>query len=146
MLLTSLVFDWQVRARIVGTNMSKAFVSKLHVPDPRLFDSDLGEELDRIGRRLQGGEGTSVARSHAERHTLRVRAELLVAKAYGLDFRALSWMLRGCDLPAEQLSDKAVTRGLDPKGFWRVDRALPAAERLPVMVLNAAKASQLFDT
>jgi hypothetical protein len=48
-------------------------------------------------------------------------------------------MLRDCEHSAAALADRAFVRGLDRKGFWRVDRELAPASRLPVRVLAAAR-------
>jgi hypothetical protein len=61
----------------------------------------------------------------------------VVAELYGLDWDDLAWIVRECDYPAEWLQDKAFTRTLDPKGFWRVDKEKDPELRHTVLTLVA---------
>ncbi len=63
--------------------------------------------------------------------------DALVADLYGLDGDQLGWILRDCDHPTGRLADARHRRGLDPKGFWRVDRTRPPGERHTVLTLAA---------
>jgi hypothetical protein len=63
--------------------------------------------------------------------------DAIVAVLYGLDREDFAWILRDCDHPAAKLSENAFCRGLDPKGFWRVDREQDPELRHPVLSLVA---------
>lgn len=58
-----------------------------------------------------------------ERLRLRCIADALVAHAYGLTPPDFAWILRDCDHPTAHTQSNDFTRALDPKGFWRVDKA-----------------------
>jgi hypothetical protein len=72
------------------------------------------------------------------------RAELdaRVALLYGLDENDLSYILSDCDHPADKLSQKDFARGLDPRGFWRVDKELSPEKRHTVRTLRVFKTIQ----
>ena len=57
-----------------------------------------------------------------ERLRLRCILDAVVAELYGLEIDDFAWILKECDHPAEQTTDKTFSRTLDPKGFWRVDK------------------------
>ena len=59
-----------------------------------------------------------------ERLRLRCVLDAVAAHLYGLDEDDFRWMLRDCDHPLERATDRAFSRTLDPKGFWRVDKTL----------------------
>jgi hypothetical protein len=63
--------------------------------------------------------------------------DAIVAVLYGLDRADFAWILKDCDHPATHLSDKAFTRQLDPKGFWRIDKASDPELRHTVLSLAA---------
>ena len=72
-----------------------------------------------------------------ERLRLRCMLDAIVAVLYGLDRDDFAWILRDCDHPAARVSDKAFCRTLDPKGFWRVDKAQDPELRHTVLSLAA---------
>ena len=72
-----------------------------------------------------------------ERLRLRCVLDAIVATLYGLDRDDFAWILKDCDHPAAHLSDKAFCRRLDPKGFWRVDKAQDSELRHTVLSLAA---------
>lgn len=63
--------------------------------------------------------------------------DAIVAALYGLDRDDFAWILKDCDHPAARLADRAFCRGLDPKGFWRVDKAEDPELRHTVLSLAA---------
>ena len=63
--------------------------------------------------------------------------DAIVAELYGLDWDDFAYILRDCDHPASQLRQNAFTRGLDPKGFWRVDKGQDPELRHTVLSLVA---------
>jgi hypothetical protein len=68
-----------------------------------------------------------------ERIRLRCILDAAIAHLYGLDQEDFRWILRDCDHPVAQSTNKAFTRALDAKGFWRVDKALPPELRHTVL-------------
>jgi hypothetical protein len=68
-----------------------------------------------------------------ERLRLRCILDALVAHLYGLDEPDFRHILRDCDHPVELTTSKDFTRGLDPKGFWRVDKNSDVELRHPVL-------------
>lgn len=68
-----------------------------------------------------------------ERLRLRCILDAVVAHLYGLDAEDFRWILRDCDHPAAQVTNKAFARTLDPKGFWRVDKHQDPELRHPVL-------------
>lgn len=72
-----------------------------------------------------------------ERLRLRSMLDAIVAELYGLDWDDFAWILRGCDHPQEKTTDNSFTRTLDPKGFWRVDKAQHPELRHTVLSLVA---------
>jgi hypothetical protein len=63
--------------------------------------------------------------------------DAIVATLYGLDRDDFAWILRDCDHPTARLAEKGFCRTLDPKGFWRVDKAQPPELRHTVLSLVA---------
>jgi hypothetical protein len=72
-----------------------------------------------------------------ERLRLRCILDAAVAALYGLDLDDLTWILKDCDHPAADVTNKAFARRLDPKGFWRVDKHEPPERRHTVLTLAA---------
>ncbi|HEY9757760.1 MAG TPA: hypothetical protein V6C97_21500, partial [Oculatellaceae cyanobacterium] len=68
-----------------------------------------------------------------ERLKIRAVIDALVADAYQLNDEELHWILRDCD---KTPGDKNANQSLPAKGFWRSGKSVPAANRLPNMVLN----------
>jgi len=87
---------------------------------------------DRL-RTTQPSGGTDGSRTSAGE----VHGGCIVAANYGLSRDDFAWMLRDCDHPASQLSDKAFCRTLDPKGFWRIDKDQDPELRHTVLSLAA---------
>jgi hypothetical protein len=72
-----------------------------------------------------------------ERLRLRCQLDAIVATLYGLDRNDFAWILKDCDHPVAHLSDRTFCRGLDPRGFWRVDKAQDSEVRHTVLSLAA---------
>lgn len=152
--LGSLTYDWALRQRLAGTNLNGFVLTDTVLPRTNVRCEG---EIAAIALRLCAilpwhGPLWSRARAEGfvdaaaapaitadERSQLRLRLELLVARAFDLSRADLEWMLRDCDLSAERLRDRTVTAELDPRGFWRVDRDLAPELRLPVRVLREAR-------
>ncbi len=149
----SLVYDWALRLRLVGTNLNRFVLADTVWPRveaaQRAAIAQLALRLaavhpwDHALWRLALAEGlvpAAVVATPAERSALRMRLDLLVARAFGLGGDDLRWILRDCDRPVAALRTAAGRRDLPGKGFWRIDRALPPTQRHPVRVLGALAA------
>jgi len=143
--LTSLVSDYILRIRMTGTHLNYFVVEELPILAPAVVES-----LSRAAQALtvqhiafaQYSDLPPSAWITDSIARVRARAELdaRVALLYGLDERDLAYILSDCEHPADILSQKAFSRGLDPRGFWRVDKELPPEERHTVRTLKAFKA------
>jgi len=149
--LTSFVFDWQFRTRVAGATGATALdlgrLSELVVPisDHRVV-SDLALRLALnawifapvlVANRDVATPPPSWPLTPHERRRLRAMHDAIVAALYGLDRDDFACVLKDCDHPAEQLSDKAFCRQLDPKDFWRVDKTSDPELRHTVLSLAA---------
>ena len=80
---------------------------------------------------------------HARHGAQPVRApSLRVRVGVALDLADFAWILRDCDHPQHALASKPFTRTLDPKGFWRVDKAEDPELRHTVLSLVASRAEE----
>jgi hypothetical protein len=144
--LGSLPFDWALRLRLSGINLNGFVLEDCVLPR---LDEATERELARLALRLcavlpwhaglwdaardEGwapAEGPATAA--AERAVLLTRIDVLAGRAFGLTRDDVQWIVRGCE-------DDSGSR--HPKGFWRIDRTLPLADRRPNRWLVAAAAS-----
>ncbi len=152
-------YDFQVRNRLGGLNMSEFVIVETAVPAMRrseqltaavvgavqrlsINDKTFAPSLLQIAAALprQGAEiGTVSEWALTPHERLRVRCILdaAVAAFYGLNLDDLKWILKDCDHPVAEVTNKAFARKLDPKGFWRVDKAEPPERRHTVLTLAA---------
>lgn len=154
--LGSLVWDWALRQRLAGTNLNRFVLADTVVPRA---DEDARDRIAAAALQLcallpwhaslwraaraegwlpPGAAPASLPPRDVRRQRLRAALEVEVARAFRLDEAALRWILRDCDHPVTVLRDRSFARGLDAKGFWRVDRDLAPARRLPAAVLLLA--------
>lgn len=151
-ILNSFAFDYGLRLRMGGTHVSGFVIGPCALPNYSLSSTRL---LTAIVTRLYAGEPALAAVvleqketttpgsvGHAaitphERLRLRCMLDAIVATLYGLDRDDFAWILRDCDHPTARLSEKGFCRTLDPKGFWRVDKAQPPELRHTVLSLLA---------
>jgi hypothetical protein len=155
-ILNSYAYDWIVRNRMGGTNLSWFILAETPVPRPDVVG---WQPIEAIAWRLCGTmlrwapEWLRQAKRHHWSHShswrrlwavtpherLRLRSILdaLVAHLYGLDVNDFGWILRDCDHPIEKVCNKPFSRTLDPKGFWRVDKTQEPELRHPVLSLVA---------
>ena len=134
-ILSSLVFDWQARMRIAGTNMTFHFLEEMALPPPHATGSLGISALAGLGlaitpqapTRLEWQAGCLPLCASEE---LRVNAmtDAMVASMFVLDADDLAMMLTGCDLP--EPTGKST-------GFWRVDQDKPPELRHTVLTLVA---------
>jgi hypothetical protein len=143
--LTSLVSDYILRIRMTGTHLNYFVIEELPILAPAVVES-----LSRTAQALTVKHITFAPYSNLlpsawltnpeSRAKARAELDARVALLYGLDENDLAYILSDCDHPAESLSQKAFARGLDPRGFWRVDKELSPEERHTVRTLRAFKA------
>ncbi len=153
--LSSFVFDWCVRQRLAGTNLSWVFLEELPIP-PR---SKLLENLVEMAMRLSGvglifSKQWQILKSSHQNfkkngwkslwaitpyESLRIRTILdaVTAEIYGLELEEFICILQDCDYPTQKLSDNNFTRTLEPKAFWRVDKEKDPELRHTVLSLIA---------
>jgi len=144
-ILSSLILDYLIRIRLAGTNVNRFLLEELP-----LFSPQYALALKMVCQSLSATHVaftpfSDVAPSHwlmsrESRQKARVELDARVPLLYGLDENDLSYILSDCDHPADKLSQKAFPRGLDPRGFWRVDKELSPEERHTVRTLRAFKA------
>lgn len=149
-IFNSFVYDFAVRARAGGLNLSEFLMLETPLVARAAFErAGLTQLLLRLacaspwfapewlalGRR---GEPCGISGlDERERLRLRCMLDAVLASLFDLDITDLRWILRDCDLPRARLADHAFTRTLDPKGFWRVDRARDPELRHAVLTLVA---------
>jgi hypothetical protein len=154
--LNSFTYDFAMRARLGGLTLNYFILEE--TPLPRLAHTEqwldglalgafaLGAPHERFAPawlELCNPEARRVswrahwALSSAERVRRKCILDAMVAALFGLSEADLAWILRDCDHPRELLSDKAFCRKLDPKGFWRIDKALDPELRHTVLTLVA---------
>lgn len=139
--LGSLAVDFAARARLIGQTLNAFILTELPVLargclPARAVDLVLGLALPHVafagvwareGRRELAWR-RQWALDGAERTRRRVLLDAIVAAQLGLAPDDLAWLLRGCEATPYAKERHA-------KGFWRVDKTLPADQRLPARVL-----------
>jgi hypothetical protein len=141
----SFPFDYQVRNRLGGLNMSEFVIDETALPNrhsirrmaTQVFCHITGLTIAHPSfASMWLSSVSSVSPTHAktwrhlwaltphERLRLRCILDAVVAHLYGLDEDDFRWILRDCDHPLELSTNKSFTRTLDPKGFWRVDKTV----------------------
>jgi hypothetical protein len=153
--LNSYVYDWVLRNRLVGANLSWFVLEEtVAIREASQFDwmavvsarltavmlrfAPLWNELERSGilpRRTPWKQLWAV--TPHERLRLRCIIDAVVAELYGLVVDDFAWILRACDHPIAKVCNKPFSRTLDPKGFWRVDKEKDPELRHTVLSLVA---------
>jgi hypothetical protein len=139
-ILNSFVFDYQLRTRLGGLTVNYFILADAALPrvggvEATAQVASLALAHPQFAPLLYGDEAMSAMPALTAHERLRLRCSLdaIVAAAYGLHLDELAWILRDCDWPTNDISG----RGLDPKGFWRVDRELAPELRHTVLTLVA---------
>ena len=151
--LNSYVYDFQLRNRLGGLTLNYFVIEETALPaygDRQLRVSSLAcmqltaphvgfapawlamkaAATKRAWQRLW-------ALTHHERLRLRTQVDAVTAELYGMDYDDLCWILRDCDQDVHHLREKILTRTLDPKGFWRIDKDKDPELRHTVLSLAA---------
>ena len=150
--LVSFPLDYVLRMKMSQNNVNWFYINELPIPYSLLLAAQHSASLRLISLLAAAGKqfaplwlqmndtslyGRRWALTSHERLRLRCILDAIVAELYGLEWDDLAWILRECDYPAEKLQDKAFTRMLDPKGFWRVDKDKDPELRHTVLTLAA---------
>ena len=141
----AITFDFITRLRVTGLHLDYHVLEQN--PLPRLSES-AASAIVLIARRLcltaqrfafrslelqlQQWEGVRSALTRTERLRLRAALDAVVAASFGLDYDELTRILKDCDRPIPAARD-----GLDPKGFWRIDKDKDPELRHTVLTLVA---------
>ncbi len=150
--LNSFTYDWILRTRLGGTNLSWFILEETPIFN-KLSTQKVGLHsiaLQLIGTTLRHAIEWSKSKNLEdiswyqlwaltpyERLRLRCILDAVTAELYGLDIDDFAWILKECDYPAEQVTDKTFCRTLNPKGFWRVDKEKDPELRHTVLSLIA---------
>jgi len=126
--LNAFVFDWTMRLRLGGLNVSWFVLEESPLPRSLQMTANVTHQArllcataPTLAPMLIQGEPARAALTAHERLRLRCVLDAILAAIYGLQREDLQWILRDCDQPKEQLRDFGFRRTLDPKGFWKVD-------------------------
>lgn len=145
--LNSFVFDYDVRQRLGGLNLSFFLLDESVFPLPAIARrlAGVGRALSATSERVANAWLADTDRSKSwrrhwavtphERLRLRVIADAVTAHLYGLSTEEFAHILADCARPEDDLRSRATV--LDPKGFWRVDRDRPPELRATVLSLIA---------
>ena len=141
----SLVFDWVVRQRL-GAAALAWFVlaeatlpraSQISVLSPFIEKLSLFPGPFAVANTLRR-ENPAHALHPGERLRLRTIVDAVACSAFGLDAHDFRHVLRDCDHPVGDLrAASGQSAALDPRGFWRVDRAKEPELRHTVLTLVA---------
>lgn len=133
----SFAFDFLVRARLGGLNLSFFVLDETAMPTPSASEAviEYGARLSFghilfasfwrvLPRRLGDARPwrSLWALSSYERRRLRCVVDAVVAHAFGLTGRDLAWILDECDYPTVMTTSDEFASRLNQKGFWRVDK------------------------
>ena len=148
----SLAYDFLMRARVVGLGIDFHVLEQnplLELETSTILSATITEcardlcsttqylspaALETLGAwRSRGRRRLRFALTASERLRLRAILDALVATAFGLEYADLRWILDRCDLPAAQIEP----RKMNPKGFWRLDKACDPELRHTVLTLVA---------
>ena len=152
--LNSLVFDFITRARLAGLHLDYHVLEQNPLPSlslTREYDAivALGAALNLSSPwlapqqlQLRDGEIPTIvaagsSMTDAERTRRLVILNSLIAAMYRLNRSDVRRIIEDCDLPGETLRTLRETAGLDPKGFWRVDKNKPPELRHTVLTVIA---------
>jgi hypothetical protein len=140
---SSLTFDWLMRMRIVGTNVTWNFLTESSVPGPVIRATLIGS-ISKLAltncttspAALMLGTKGACKWALMSHERLRLDAELdaIVAATYGMDFNDLHHILLNTDWP---ISNVEKDGNVDPKGFWRVDKDKDPELRHTVLTMIA---------
>ncbi len=154
--LNSFSFDYMVRIRLGGLNITGYVLSEVPMPEEITSVSSFisrhvaalsfphwsfASEWCRLEfSQKSDDQEVPITKSWAvtqhERLRLRCILDAVVFAMYSLGQADVRWILRDCDLPGERTSH-SISLEKDPKGFWRVDKDKEPELRHTVLTLVA---------
>ena len=160
--LNSLVYDYHLRNRVGGLNLSEFIMDETAVVSRELLVSEhsvlstiiklmftskaqsnalvgLFSELpsSAVSSFKEKSRTRQFALTSHERLRLRVVFDAIYAHFYGIELSDFGYMLNGCDLPPGLINDWYTTGRIDPKGFWRAEKNKDPELRHTVLSLIA---------
>jgi hypothetical protein len=149
--MNSFVLDWSARLKQSGLHLIWAVLEDLPLPPHNISYREFIQQqvaaltfvsptstLDYVSTRLDLTKpALGTAFRYHERLRRRSMIDSLVAQAYGLNYRDLSWILRDCDQPLHYSAKDHGALQRDSKGFWRVDKEKDPELRHTVLSLIA---------
>jgi hypothetical protein len=136
--LNSFAYDFAARARCSGLHLNYFIIEETPLPVREAIPNALrylGLRLfaaapimckawlnfDGLIDRRRAWHSLWAITSH-ERLRLRIIADALTMHVFGLDTESVRWVFYDCDHARDELSRNEGIAGLNPKGFWRVDK------------------------
>lgn len=159
--LNSLAYDYHLRNRVGGLNLSEFIMDETSVVSPATLHSHprliayvasllfcspsharalmlLIDEMAFL-KDIHLGKSWRHGWAVSKHERLRGRAILdaVYANFYDLSIEEAAFILRGCDLPVGSHGDARYSSLVDPKGFWRIDKDKAPELRHTVLSLVA---------
>lgn len=145
---SSIAYDWQMRMRIVGTNLTWNFISEsswivnlyglgrqlellvLALVNAVQQDSTLWHRLD-----MTASQSWKSLWAWREVEVVRNKSILnsICYAGYGMSVEDSKLIILGCDYPKAIINENQFSNKLNPKGFWRVDKDKHPEHRLTVL-------------
>lgn len=143
--LNSFAYDFALRVRFSGLHTSWFIIEE--TPLPRIGRGDVHRHIARLSAsagladaslawiNFLAPDQTVVTQALTDHERLRISVVLnvLIASEFDLEVIDLQHVLQECDLPRSRIGDG----GLNPKGFWRVDKDNDPELRHTVLTLIA---------
>jgi len=129
-ILNSLCFDYFLRTRLSGNNLNYFLLDQCFVPDVlmrsrfEVLPQEARQSLDLLYEIASQVSGSDDASSRQKRPLL----EAVITRLYGLSAADFAEILQGCLTEGEPVH---------ARGFHRIDKELPLAERLPYLAYQA---------
>lgn len=156
-ILNSYCFDFLLRCRLGGLNISSFILEEMALIDknlifqnkligliiaklsfPNIRFAPIWSELLQQGYISKSQSWRKLwAVTDYERTRLTCILNAVIGELYGLDIEDAHWIFNNCDQPKLVINDKDFMRTLDPKGFWRVDKDKDPELRHTVLSLIA---------
>ena len=139
-LLSSFIFDWQLRQRLGGVTINWFILEEVTMPRIDKLGRFGLSVLRNFGRKLMMADALHAnaweealpgasnpwrgqwALTTSERARIHGILEAVCMSCFGVDDCESRLVFCNCDHPASVIRSDEFARGLDPKGFWRVDR------------------------
>jgi len=154
-LLNSITLDFSLRNRFGGTTLNYFIIEELNLIENHLINSKICKLIASLcftnlifsrewlllrqnNQHLNQNNYYQLwAITPYDRLRLRCILDAIIAELYGLEIADFAWILKECDYPTAQVTNKTFARTLDPKGLWRVDKEKDPELRHTVLSLVA---------